>query len=92
MLRAKENNSELSSIWLLFCKFQILLQAFQDEFDSRRSTLNTLQQTANPEDPTVLQQLNLLNDLWGKVEELSQKRELQLKDNLKTVSAQHLFS
>ena len=62
------------------------LQAFQDEFDSRRSTLNTLQQTANPEDPAVLQQLSLLNDLWTKVEGLSHDREHQLNDNLKSVS------
>ena len=62
------------------------LQAFQEEFESRKSTLNTLQQTANPEDPAVLQQLNTLNDLWTKVDNMSHTRENQLKDNLNTVS------
>ena len=66
------------------------VQAFQEEFDSRQSTLNTLQQTANPEDPAVLQQLNHLNELWSRVDELSQQRELRLTDNLSTVSGDHM--
>ena len=48
-------------------------------------TLNTLQQTANPEDPAVLQQLNTLNDLWAKVEDMSNTKENQLRDNHKSV-------
>ncbi|XP_067934591.1 microtubule-actin cross-linking factor 1, isoforms 6/7-like isoform X2 [Watersipora subatra] len=61
-------------------------RAFQEELDSRRLTLNTLQQTANPEDPAVLQQLNQLNSLWSKVEGLSKAREQQLKDNLESAT------
>lgn len=70
-----------SSLMLTCCQ-----QAFQEEFEGRRSTLNTLQQTANPEDPTVLEQLNILTNLWTRVEKLTNTRELQLKDNLKSVS------
>jgi len=61
-------------------------QAFQEEFESRRGTLNTLQQAANPEDPAVLQRLNTINDLWANVEDLSHNKEMQLADNLAMVS------